>query len=282
MIKLMVIVLLVVLGVCLGSFVNALVWRLHKQAASKAVASDSRYSITHGRSMCPHCEHELSAKDLVPVLSWLSLRGKCRYCQKPIPDTPLPELIVPALIVWSYLAWPYASGTWQLLDIAVFAVWVLLLTGFTALALYDFRWQILPDKMVAPLTVLGAALVVCLAIAESDIQIAVGALLGAVVLFGIFYGLYAFSGGKWIGGGDVKLAVLLGLLAGGVAGAFMVLFIASFLGTAYIAAISLIKRRAVSRQTRIPFGPFLLLAAVVIALHGVDLFDWYTNLLLPA
>ncbi len=92
-----------VLGVIFGSFVNALVWRLHEREELRAqlteLSSRKRFSVKRlnalssrlqalsvwrGRSMCPHCDHELAAKDLVPVLSWLSLRGRCRYCGKPI------------------------------------------------------------------------------------------------------------------------------------------------------------------------------------------------------
>lgn len=276
----MVIAFLIGVGLCLGSFVNAFVWRLHRQAAAKNNTKDNRYSIVHGRSMCPHCEHELGAKDLIPVISWLSLRGKCRYCKKPIPDTPLPEIVMPILLVWSYIAWPYATQSWQAIDIVAFVIWAVLLTGFVTLALYDFRWQLLPDKLVAPLTVITAVFVSVVSIAEKDAGIVLGSLLGAGVIFGLFYGLYALSGGKWIGGGDVKMGVLLGLLAGGVVEAFMLLFIASLLGTVYI--VSVTKGKGISRKTRLPFGPFLLLAAVIVVLYGTGLFDWYTDILLPA
>jgi leader peptidase (prepilin peptidase) / N-methyltransferase len=95
-------VALSILGLCLGSFVNALVWRIYQQEQAghrekvrgrskknnklSAHSSDlSRsLSILQGRSMCPSCKHELAAKDLVPILSWLQLKGRCRYCQKPI------------------------------------------------------------------------------------------------------------------------------------------------------------------------------------------------------
>ena len=115
---LMIIVLLVVLGLCLGSFVNALIWRLHEQAtATGKKKPDKKYlarlSITKGRSMCSRCHHELAVKDLIPVFSWLSLGGKCRYCRKPIADNPLIEICMPLLFVASYIWWPVALAGWQ-------------------------------------------------------------------------------------------------------------------------------------------------------------------------
>src|SRR4051812_7602742 len=104
---LMIYAILVVLGLCFGSFVNALVWRIHEQAeqGSKKKPNKSyidKLSIRKGRSMCPHCRHELKALDLLPVVSWLALRGKCRYCGKPISvQYPLVELLTACLFVTS-------------------------------------------------------------------------------------------------------------------------------------------------------------------------------------
>src|SRR5665213_1631023 len=130
---LMIIVVLIVVGICLGSFVNALVWRIHEQAKeTRRKKPDQAYlkqlSISRGRSMCSACHHELAVKDLVPVLSWLSLGGKCRYCRKPIPDNPLVELATSLLFVASYLWWPLElSSTAQ---ISQFGLWLLLVVGF--------------------------------------------------------------------------------------------------------------------------------------------------------
>jgi prepilin signal peptidase PulO-like enzyme (type II secretory pathway) len=106
---LMIIAVLVVLGLCFGSFANALVWRVHEQAGQAAKKKpDKKYlkqlSVAKGRSMCPNCKHELVAKDLIPVLSWLALGGKCRYCAKPISiQYPLVEVALASLFVVSYL-----------------------------------------------------------------------------------------------------------------------------------------------------------------------------------
>src|SRR6185369_16739060 len=90
----MIVFVLVLLGLIFGSFINALVYRIH---AGRNWVSE--------RSECMSCHHPLAAKDLIPVFSWLYLRGKCRYCKKPIPDSPIVELALPALFVVSYLLW---------------------------------------------------------------------------------------------------------------------------------------------------------------------------------
>lgn len=276
-----------VFGLCLGSFVNALVWRLHEQDSrkgKKAVKSrvkDEDLSITKGRSMCPHCHHTLAAKDLVPVFSWLWLRGKCRYCRRAIPDSPIVELSVMVAAVISYLAWPQSSTFWGGLDIASFGLWMFLLTGFAALTVYDLKWYILPDRIVAPLTGIGVVFALVYALSQEDTtQTILGSILGAVLIGGLFYGLFQVSQGKWIGGGDVKLAPLLGLIAGSLSGALLLLFIASLLGTIYSLVHGVIAKQKVTGQTRIPFGPFLIIGAVTTFLWGQVLMDWYTNFLL--
>lgn len=278
----MVILCLVILGLCFGSFVNALVWRVHKQSQAKpGKKSPKELSVVTGRSMCPHCKHVLSAKDLVPVLSWLSLRGKCRYCKKTIPDTPLPELVLPVVFVLSYIAWPYTNEGWSALHVAAFVFWLALLVGFMALIIYDAKLQLLPDRMVRPLTAIAAAFVVLLAVAQGEASVIYGAIAGALVVFGLFYFIYAISGGRWIGGGDVKISVILGFLAGGVLEALLVVFIASLLGTIYIVSAAVVRRQQIGKHTKLPFGPFLLLGAVIVFLYGGALMDWYSGLLVP-
>src|SRR5690606_15326595 len=104
----MVIIVLALLGLIFGSFVNALVYRLHEQSAqgkkqrTKGKVKNKQLSISKGRSICVHCKHELAWYDLIPVLSWLLLRGKCRYCHKPISrQYPVVELVTAAIFALS-------------------------------------------------------------------------------------------------------------------------------------------------------------------------------------
>lgn len=284
----MVIAILIIVGLALGSFANALVYRLHAQAeldeeASKAKKSSgktkadkAKLSVAKGRSMCLHCGHELAAKDLVPVLSWLSLRGKCRYCTAKIPDTPVAELLTPALFVASYVWWPLTLGT----SIAwlVFLGWLAAVVCFVALTIYDFRWFILPDKIVFWLVGISAVLVGLKAYdsGNSWLDVFTGAFWGVIIIAGLFYVLFTASKGKWIGGGDVKLGIALGLLAGGAFEALLVILIASFAGLVFM--LPSMAKGKTKGNTKLPFGPFLLLGAFVTVLFGTGMIQWYLGL----
>ncbi len=277
----MIIVLLIVAGLSLGSFVNALIWRVYRQQLitdkSKLSEADKKQlhelSIVHGRSMCMNCGHELAAKDLVPVLSWLSLGGKCRYCGARIPDTPLAELLVPLLFVISYLFWPFVLTGW---GIAVFVVWLAAVVVLVALALYDLRWFILPNRLVVPLTAISVMFVGLIAVQEQSWVLLWYPVLATAIIFGLFWGIYQVSNGSWIGGGDVKLAVALGLLAGSPLRALLVIFIASLIGT-LVGIPQLFGSK--SGQRTIPFGPPLIIATCIVVVFGGSIVSWYQGLL---
>lgn len=254
--------MLIGLGLILGSFVNALVWRLHEGK-----------DWVNGRSECPHCHHVLGPLDLIPVVSWLWLRGKCRYCHKKIDDNPLVELAVPVLFVLSYHFWPLElTGT----NVVQFIFWLIFVVGFVALAVYDLRWYLLPNTVVFPLIGLAVLQVVLVAILDMNWRIVAGAAGGALVVSGIFYLLFQMSKGTWIGGGDVKLGIALGLLAGGVIEGFLLLFTASVLGM--LVSLPLILQGKANRKTQMPFGPLLIAGLIVVKLFGAAIIGWYTGL----
>lgn len=273
---LMIIAILIVTGLCLGSFVNALVWRLHEQESSKSKKNDGAYrerlSIARGRSMCPHCQHTLALKDLVPLLSWLSLGGKCRYCHKPISaQYPLVELATALLFVGLYIWWPEHFTTAQT---ALFVLWLGLATGFMALIVYDLRWMLLPNRLMYPVTVLAAAIaLISVAIALNPMEALLNVILAVLVGGGIFYALFQVSNGKWIGGGDVKLGALLGLVAATPARSLLMIFLAAFLGS--LVSIPLLLTHRMKRTSTVPFGPFLIVAAIIVQLFGHSMLFWY-------
>ncbi len=268
----MIIILFVVLGLGMGSFVNALVWRLRQQETGK---KSKKYSILKGRSMCPDCKHQLGPKDLVPLLSWLTLRGRCRYCKKPIAwQYPAVELVTTSLFVGSYLWWPHDFNT---LGAMQFGAWLICIVLFMALIVYDMRWMILPDKLVAILVFVIATQTLATAIITGNIGVIVTAFWGVICTAGLFYALFWVSDGKWIGGGDVKMAVGLGILIGGPLPAVMMLFLASLGGT--FVAIPLLARGKAARDTKLPFGPFLIVATMVVYIFGAHIIDWYERLL---
>lgn len=247
-------------GFAFGSFINALVWRIHKR---KNWVSD--------RSICTHCRHVLAPIDLIPVFSWLMLRGKCRYCGKRIEDTPLPELLLPALYAVSYLLWPLDAGG---VGLAALLVWLAILVGLVALFVYDMKWQLLPNGLVAYVTVGALVLAVLDAVSRGWYHL-LSAVIGGVVIFGFFWILFQVSGGKWIGGGDVKLAFALGVIAGSPAKALLVVFIASLLGT--LVAVPGMLSQKLGKASKVAFGPFLVGATIIVFLWGQKLIDWYIN-----
>lgn len=284
--------LLVVIGLALGSFVNALVWRLYaseelrpksldlrKNKTAKQKANDQKLrtqdlSILQGRSMCVHCHHTLAWYDLVPVLSWLQLRGKCRYCSKAVSvQYPLVELAVAGLLVGSYVFWPLellSTAQW-----VVFAVWAVILTLFAALTLYDLKWMLLPNRLMYPLFAGAIGFTILRAAVYSDTSIIGSSVFGALLLGGFFYMLYQISEGKWIGGGDVRFGFVMGILLGWQQ-TLLALALASYIGTMIVLVLVVIKKY--HKKMRIPFGPLLILGTIISFFWGQSIIDWYLRL----
>jgi len=259
----MILVVLIVLGLIFGSFVNALVWRLK---------GDKDW--LRGRSECVHCRHRLAAKDLIPVVSWLMLKGKCRYCHKPISTQyPLIELLTAALFVFSYYFWPLSVHG---VGLFTFIIWLPILVGFVALAIFDVKWFLLPNNIAYLLIALALIQLIVVSIWQSETHDLLGALWGIMILAGLFYAIFRISKGKWIGGGDVKLGVLLGLLVGGPLMSVLLLFLASCLGT-FFSIPALLQGKA-KTNTRVAFGPFLIIATIVVQLFGASIISWYKGL----
>lgn len=279
---------------------NALVWRLHEQQVneeeldkllavklqSKAskVAIKNRQdslkllSISKGRSMCTECRHTLAWFDLLPVLSWLSTGGRCRYCHKRVSvQYPIVELLSAVAFIGSYAYWPVAV---QGMQAVVFGLWLIILTGLIALTIYDARWYILPNRIIFP-SIVTAILSSCLVVAHSHRPlIALGNVVAAVLVGGgIFHVLYVYSDGRWIGGGDVKLGWLLGLLVATPARSLLVIFLAAILGC--IAALPLLISKRLKATSEIPFGPFLIIAGVAVVFFGASMLHWYQKIFLP-
>ncbi len=186
------------------------------------------------------------------------------------------ELTLPILFVMSYLYWPLSFDKE---GITLFCLWLIFLAGFLALAAYDLKWMLLPNKIIYPLICLSTVQVLLITLVYNGGWPALfSAFWGIVVLAGLFYVLFQVSGGKWIGGGDVKLGIILGLVVGGPGNALLLLFLASLMGT--VSALPIIFRGKAKRTTRIPFGPFLLTATIIVYLFGIGIINWYKHKLL--
>ncbi len=284
----MIYVALVLFGAALGSFAAATVWRIRARQlqADKAAGEDydkKEYeqlkkiisSPLEDRSQCLHCSYKLKWYDLIPIVSWLSLRGKCRNCHKPIGWFEfLMEIGVAAFFVVSYVVWP--GGIVSLLDIAHFILWLAAGVVMAMLFAYDAKWFLLPDKLNLLLAIIGLGIVGVTAAQTGDV---VGTLLTAAgsvaILSGIYAVLHFVSKGRWVGFGDVKLGVGLALILVEWQLAAMALFLANLIGC--LVVIPLLAMKKLKRNAHVPFGPMLIAGTVCAWFLGWTLLDWYLS-----
>ena len=181
------IVAIVILGLCFGSFINAFVWRLHE-----------KQDWVKGRSKCTKCNHELSAIDLIPLLSWLLLGGRCRYCHKKISiQYPIVELLTSIIFLLSYIYWPVPLAGQA---VAVYILWLFVVTGLIALSIYDIRWMLLPSRIIYALYPFALFMaVINIFSAANHAGVMIGYVEATIIGGCIFYVLLQVSRGKWIG-----------------------------------------------------------------------------------
>lgn len=277
-----------VLGLIAGSFAGATVWRLRARqlVADKKIGEPvdakelkrlkplAETRGTKDRSRCLMCQHELSWYDLLPLVSWASTGGKCRYCKKRIGwYEPLAELGTAALFVTFYSYWIAMYGATG--SIALLIVWIVILTMLAILFIYDLKWFILPDIVVFPLIGLACIPAVYSVMTnEGELVYKIISVIGSVgIIGGLYLVLYILSKGMWIGFGDVKLGVALGLMLADWKLAFLALFLANLIGTLVI--IPGLVRKKLTRTTQVPFGPFLIAGFVIALCFGLQLIIWY-------
>ncbi|MBX4187292.1 MAG: prepilin peptidase [Candidatus Doudnabacteria bacterium] len=242
-----------IFGLMVGSFLNAVIFRLH-----------TRESFLFERSHCPYCKHELAAKDLVPLFSFLALQGKCRYCRKPISwQYPFIELIT--AIIFVLLALNLEFGIWNL----EFCYLLTVICFLIIVAVYDFKHYLILDKVVFP--AFGLALLWSIVSGQF-----VSGLIGAAIVAGFFALQYYVSQGRWIGFGDVKLGLFLGTMLGYKMSLIMLL-LAYFMGA--VVGVTLIMLKQKTMGSKLPFGVFLSISAIMILLYGQQISDWYFKLI---
>jgi leader peptidase (prepilin peptidase)/N-methyltransferase len=282
------VIVLIWLGLAFGSFINALVWRVHEQSKNKAQktkhkkqsVANKNLSIITGRSQCVHCGHILGWKDLIPVFSWLYLKGKCRYCGKPISwQYPVVELALAFVFVGSYIWWPggvHGAGDWVL-----FITWLLTSVGLMALLVYDARWMILPNRIIYPTLLIAVAgrLVYLVGFEANKPRQLAAWFLSLLVASGIFWVLFIVSRGRLIGYGDVRLGWITGTVLARPAESFLMIVIASLMGTLFVLPDLITGKK--SAASKLPYGPFLIVATFAVLIFGSDFMNWYTHLFLP-
>ncbi len=257
----------------IGSFINCVVYRLK-----------AGISFVKGRSFCPHCRHQLAWYDNLPVISFIFLRGRCRYCRQKISwQYPIVELLTAGLFILTvYAQWGtniiLADVNWaEVLELVRNLLFTVILE---IIFIYDFKYYLILDKVSLP------AIVVTMLINFGLYFLAAGPdkmgvfvfnyALAALVAGGFFAAQFIVSGGRWIGGGDIRLGFLMGLMLGWpwVLAALMIAYISgSIFGLVLVAG----GRKKINSQ--IPFGTFLSLATWIVLLWGPQIVSWYRNLI---
>ncbi|SFK41826.1 prepilin peptidase [Lysobacter sp. cf310] len=262
-------------GLLVGSFLNVVILRLPKRLewqwnrdAREILELPELYDppppgIVVERSHCPHCKHQLSWYENIPVFSYLFLRGRCRSCKTPIsPQYPLVELVTMLAVL--ACVWRFGFG-WQGFGAIVFSTFLIALSGI------DFRTKLLPDQLTLPLMWLGL-------IASSDNlyfttkPALLGAIAGYLSLWSVWWVFKQLTGKEGMGHGDFKLLAAIGAWVG-LKGILPTILLSSLVG-AIIGSIWLTARGR-DKATPIPFGPYLAIAGWVVFFWGEQLVGAY-------
>jgi leader peptidase (prepilin peptidase)/N-methyltransferase len=258
------IVIFVILGVSVGSFLNVCIDRI-----------PAKGSLLSPPSHCDACQRRLAAKDLVPIFSYLWLRGRCRYCRAPVPRRVLGVEITTGAL-FGYLAWQHGLSAG--LGITIFYCSI-----FIILMLIDWEHGILPNKIIYPSMIV--AIIFSILRTNNILQFynvstyvppeIARAGIGAGIGLGLALLVVLLSRGG-MGFGDVKMAGLIGLVTGYPL-VFFNLILAAIIGG--VAALVLIVGKKKKRKESIPFGPALSVATIITLLWGTDILSWYWGLI---
>ncbi len=267
------------LGLVIGSFLNVVIHRLPVMlertwlrqcqemsgAETSTVDAEETYNLITPRSRCPHCSHNITALQNIPVISFLWLKGKCVACGHPIswryPVVELLTAILSMVVVWHF-GITLAGGA------ALLFTWML-----TVLAVIDFDHQILPDNLTLPLIWIGLLVNLYPNPTFAPLTSAViGAIAGYLSLWSVFHIFKLITGKEGMGYGDFKLFAAFGAWLGWQ-NLPLIILLASLVGAIMGGALILVLGR--NRQLPIPFGPFLCAAGWIALLWGSDLTRFY-------
>lgn len=241
---------ILLLGLSIGSFLNVCIYRIPQGQ-----------SILYPPSHCTQCQRQLQIIDLIPVLSYVLLQGRCRYCGASYSSRyALVELLTGCLFIWCY----------TIFGIGFPLIKALILTSFLLVITYiDYDHQLILDKVLLFMAGAGA-LIECLTPSVGLLSMLVGSLTGGGLLL-----LIAIASKGGMGGGDIKLATVLGIYLGAKL-TLLALFLSFVIGGVVAVFILLFKHKG--RRDCIPFGPFIAAGAFLSLLYGQELIRWYWSL----
>jgi len=281
--------LIFLFGISVGSFLNCLIYRLPRGK-----------NFFTGRSSCPKCKRVLGFKDLIPILSFIILKGKCRYCHQKISlQYPLVELSTGILFVLT--TYNLQLTTYNLENLFTLGYWLLVICYLLIIFVYDLKYYIIPDKIIYPaigivflyrlFEILNFEFVYPTVNERSelyygisnfgfripDFETLLNPLTCAILVSAFFLAIILLSRGKWLGLGDVKMAFFMGILLG-FPEILVALFSAFFIGA--IIGIGLILAKKKKLKSEIPFGPFLVFGTFLAMFWGNQIINWYLHLLI--
>ncbi len=262
-------VMVFVFGLLIGSFLNVVLYRMH---TGKSL---------NGSSHCLSCNHRLKWSELVPVISYFFLRGRCSNCRAHIPSRyAVVELLTAGLFVLAWTA--FDTLLLQLLAFGIVSLLVLIV-------LYDIRHTIIPDELTIVLTVMSLLFIAHEYFIIGDQNAWLYRISAAVGVTAFFFLLWGVSKGTWMGFGDVKLVFPLALIVG-VAGAFTLVVLAFWIGAVisvcfmvlgkltkrYSRVVPGVLRQRITLKSEVPFAPFLALSFLLVYLCKLNVFTFFT------
>jgi len=252
-----------IFGLAVGSFLNCIIYRLK---ADK--------SFLEGRSYCPKCKHILKWKDLIPIFSFLILKGKCRYCHERISwQYPLIEIATGSLFLLIFNS-QFSISHFQ--NLLVTGYWLLVTCFLIIIFVYDLKHYLIPDKIIYPAITIAFLYNIFYSFFILDTLYFILHTLFAALGAAAFFLLIVFlSKGKWMGVGDIKLAFFMGLFLS-FPNILIALFLAFLIGA--IIGLGLIALGKKTLKSEVPFGPFLVVGTFIALFWGEKLIKWYFSL----
>lgn len=253
---------LFLIGAAVGSFTSVVIYRLHS----------GKKGIIRGRSKCPECDTKLSALDMIPIVSYLTLRGQCRYCNSEISYMyPMLELVTGCLFILLFAKFPFLNNVSLNFSIPLLGLY-LLYAFYTFILIFTFFFDLRYFKVADEIILPGVLVGLIATIAYPQTPHIFDALIGSAIAAG-FFGLQAFiSRGKWIGLGDIRVGALMGVILGWKL-TIVALIISYLVGS--VVSLGVIAKKRQIRGIKIPFAPILVTGTFITIFFGEEILVWY-------